>query len=46
MKNNIETAIKALAAKLGKDVGALEALQYSQAVLNLSNARRAIENEG
>ena len=46
MKANIENAIKVLTTKIDKDVGALDALQYSQAALNLANARRAIENNG
>lgn len=45
MKAKIEKAIEVLAGKISKDVGAIDALQYSQAALNLANAIRAIESK-
>lgn len=39
MKENLEKAIKALAEKASqRDVTAIDAQQYAQAVLNLANA--------
>jgi len=43
MKNEIETAIKSLAAVTEKAMSPDEAMKYAQSVLNLANALAVIE---
>ena len=43
MKNEIETAIKSLAAVTEKAISPDEAMKYAQSVLNLANALAVIE---
>lgn len=43
MKNEIETAIKSLAAVTEKAISSDEAMKYAQSVLNLANALAVIE---
>jgi hypothetical protein len=42
MKEKLEKAIKTVAGKITKDTGAMDALQLSQAVLNLTDALRSL----
>jgi len=46
MKDKLEEAIKALAVEAEESTESIDAMHYSQAVLNLVNARRALGIEG
>ena len=44
MKTEIEKAIKTLTEKIVDETTSIEALQYTQAILNISNALRVLED--
>jgi hypothetical protein len=44
MKTEIEAAIKALATKASQSANSVEAMQYSQAALNLAQTASVVSN--